>query len=117
MQAAETIRSANRPTNDLTAYDLYLRAYAMAMSSLSPVPEALRLLDHAIARDPSYGPALAWAAICCQRLLIDGGNEDPAAERRKGADFASRALEVASDDPGVLVNAAHSPISAKTSAL
>ena len=26
-------RSANRPTNDLTAYDLYLRAYAMALSS------------------------------------------------------------------------------------
>jgi hypothetical protein len=26
LQAAETARSANRPTNDLTAYDLYLRA-------------------------------------------------------------------------------------------
>jgi hypothetical protein len=29
LQAAETTRSANRPTTDLTAYDLYLRAYAM----------------------------------------------------------------------------------------
>ena len=29
LQAAETARSANRPTNDLTAYDLYLRAYEM----------------------------------------------------------------------------------------
>ena len=29
LQAAETARSAHRPTNDLTAYDLYLRAYAM----------------------------------------------------------------------------------------
>jgi adenylate cyclase len=27
LQAAETARSANRPTNDLTAYDLYLRVY------------------------------------------------------------------------------------------
>jgi len=29
LQAAETARSAARPTNDLTAYHLYLRAYAM----------------------------------------------------------------------------------------
>src|SRR5262249_1247237 len=27
LQAAETMRSADRPTHDLTAYDLYLRAY------------------------------------------------------------------------------------------
>jgi TolB-like protein len=31
LQAAETARSADHPTNDLTAYDLYLRAYAMAL--------------------------------------------------------------------------------------
>jgi adenylate cyclase len=29
LQTAETVRSAGRPTNDLTAYDLYLRAWAM----------------------------------------------------------------------------------------
>ena len=29
LQAAETARSAGRPTADLTAYDLYLRGYAM----------------------------------------------------------------------------------------
>ena len=29
LQAAETSRSANRPTSDLTAYDLYLRADEM----------------------------------------------------------------------------------------
>ena len=33
LQAAETARSADRPTTDLTAYDLYLRACAMALSS------------------------------------------------------------------------------------
>jgi adenylate cyclase len=33
LQAAETARSAGRPTNDLTAYDLYLRAHAMLLSS------------------------------------------------------------------------------------
>src|SRR5262245_16530614 len=67
LQAAETARAAKRPTQDLTAYDLYLRAYAMVWSSARQIPEALRLMEQAIARDPHYGPALAWAAHCCYR--------------------------------------------------
>jgi len=60
LQAAETARSAGRPTDDLTAYDLYLRAYAMFWSSARQMPQALRLMEQAIARDPRYGLALAW---------------------------------------------------------
>jgi TolB-like protein/class 3 adenylate cyclase/Flp pilus assembly protein TadD len=106
LQAAENARSAGRPTDDLTAYDLYLRAYAMVLSSARQIPEALRLLEEAIARDPRYGPALACAAFCCFRLLIDDRSKDPQADRLKGIDFARRALEVAGDDPAVLANAA-----------
>jgi adenylate cyclase len=106
LQAAETTRSAGRRTDDLTAYDLYLRAYAMTLSSTREVPEALRVLEQAIARDPRYGPALAWAAVCCFRLVGDGRSENPAADRLKGTDFARRALEVAGDDPNILANAA-----------
>ncbi len=106
LQAVETARSATRPTSDLTAYDLYLRAYAMFLSSARQFPEALRLMEQAVARDPRYGPALAWAAICCFRLILDSRSEDPAGDRLKGADFARRALEGAGDDPGVLANAA-----------
>jgi adenylate cyclase len=106
LQVAETAHSASYPTNDLTAYDLYLRGYAMVWSSARQVPEALRLLEQAIARDPRYGPALAWAAYCCFRLLFDDRSEDPETDRLKGADFARRALEVVGDDPGVLANAA-----------
>src|SRR5262249_27676419 len=107
LQAAETARSAGRPTNDLTAYDLYLRAYAMVLSSLRQVPEALPLLEGAIARDPRYGPALALAGFCCGHLVYAGWSEDPAVDRLKGSDFARRALEVAGEDPGVLASAAH----------
>jgi len=106
LQAAETARSAAWPTNDLTAYDLYLRAYEMVWSSGAQISEALGLMEQAIARDPRYGPALAFAALCCHRLLLDGRSGDPAADRRKGADFAKRALEVAGDDPVVLAYAA-----------
>jgi adenylate cyclase len=79
----------------------------MLLSSARQMPEALRLLEQAIVLDPRYGPALAYAAICCFRLVVDGRSEDPAVDRLKGIDFARRALEVAGDDPGVLVNAAH----------
>ena len=106
LQAAEMRRSAARPTTDLTAYDLYLRAYAMFLFSARQIPEALRLLEQAIARDPHYGPALAWAALCCYRLCVDGTGTDRVTDSRKGADYARRALQAAGDDPGVLANAA-----------
>jgi TolB-like protein/class 3 adenylate cyclase len=106
LQAAETARSTDRATKDLTAYDLYLRGYAMALSSARHIPKALRLVEEAIARDPRYGPALAWAALCCMRQLFDDRSEDRKADRLKGVHFARRALEVAGDDPGILANSA-----------
>jgi adenylate cyclase len=106
LQAAETERSVRRPTGDPTAYDLYLRACSMVLSVTAQARQALRLLEQAIARDPHYAPALAWAAFCCYRLLYDGRSENPEADRLKGRDFAQRALQVAGDDPGVLANAA-----------
>jgi len=107
LQAAEIRRSSERPTNDLTAYDLYLRAYAMFWSSARHIPEALRLTKQAIARDPRYGPALAWAAYCYVALLHGNRSENREADRRECIDFARRALQVAGDDPGVLTNAAY----------
>ena len=95
LQAAETAHSAGRPTTDLTAYDLYLRAYAMTWSSARQIPEALRLLEQAIARDPCYGPALAWAAFCCLRLVLDGRSED-----RDGRRFEGRRFRQASPGSG-----------------
>jgi TolB-like protein len=106
LQAAETARSAHRPTADLAAHDLYLRAYAMVWPSARRIPEALGLMEQAIARDPRYGPALAWAAACLQRLVYDDRSEDPAADAAKGAAFARRALAVTGDDPAILTNAA-----------
>ena len=106
LQAVEATRSAHRATADLTAYDLYLRAYAMVWASATRIPEALRLMEQAIALDPNYGPALGWAAACCQRLVYDNRSEDPAADRLRGTAFARQALAVAGDDPGILTNAA-----------
>ena len=106
LQAAETVRSAHRPTNDLTAYDLYLRAYELGLSSGIQIPAALGLLEQAIERDPRYGPALALAAVFYTRVVIDGWSVDPETDTRRGIDLGRRALQVAVDDPVTIANAA-----------
>ena len=106
LQAAETARAANRPTTDLTAYDLYLRACEIFLSSAKQIPEALRLLEQAIERDFEFGPALVRAALCHFRCSIDGWSGDHEANRRIGTDLARRALEVTENDPNILANAA-----------
>jgi TolB-like protein/class 3 adenylate cyclase len=107
LQAAETARSTARPTADLTAYDLYLRAYAMYFASHPrQMRRALALLEEAIARDPQYGPALGLAAQCCMHLAGEASSPDRDANRQKGIEFGRRALEVARNVPGVLADAA-----------
>ena len=106
LQAAETARLPRRPTGDPTAYDDYLRAHAMLFASGLQIPQALAVLEQAIARDPDFGPAFALAAICCFRLCADGTSDDLDTDRRKGMDFGHRALQTARDDPEALANAA-----------
>ncbi len=88
LQAAEARRSAHRPTNDLTAYDLYLRALPNFASAARERTRALDLLEQAIARDPRYGPALALAAMCMPQLHRNGWAESPDVGRDRGLDYA-----------------------------
>ncbi len=107
LQAAEMRRSVARPTTDLTAYDLYLRALAVFFPvTKARIVEALGLLDQAIAIDRHYGPALSWAANCNLQLVRDGWAEEPERSRSKAIDLARQALDVGENDPGILVNAA-----------
>jgi tetratricopeptide (TPR) repeat protein len=107
LQAAETARSDNRPTNDLTAYDLYLRALAIFFpTTRERVLEALGLLEQALAIDRHYGPALSWAAACYLQLIRDGWVEDLETSRRMAGDLARQSLQVGENDPGILANAA-----------
>ena len=108
LQVAEIRRSVERPTSDLTAYDLYLRALSHAYTwEKAEIFTALDLLGQVIERDPQYGPALALAAMCQQNLHISGWTEDPETGRREVISLARRALRVAGDDPYVLGNVAY----------
>jgi TolB-like protein/class 3 adenylate cyclase len=109
LQVAEIRYSVEHPTNDLTAYDLYLRARSVASSyEREHLAQALDLLEQAIAREPRYGLALAVAAT----YRVDLENYDWADEReeeenrRAAIGLAREALSAAADDPGVLGRAA-----------
>jgi TolB-like protein len=108
LQAAEMRRSAARPTTDLSAYDLYLRALAAFYPRTKErILEALGLLEQAIAIDRHFGPALALAANCHRTLVRDGWAEEPETSRCKGIDLARRALEAGENDPRILASAAN----------
>jgi TolB-like protein len=106
LQTAEMRRAAARPTTDLSAYDLYLRALATFYQlTREGTFEALGLLEQAIAIDRHYAPALSWAANCHRYLVINGWVEEAETFHRKACDLARKALEVGENDPGVLANA------------
>jgi TolB-like protein/class 3 adenylate cyclase len=107
LQAAEIRLSSERPTSDLRAYDLYLRAvpHIYAWESGSTLA-AQDLLGQAIERDPSYGPALGYAAYCYVQIEVSGWAPDWETNRRKAVALAEQAVRAARSDPGVLANAA-----------
>jgi adenylate cyclase len=93
LQAAEIRRSSERPTDDLTAYDLYLRAIAIPITK-ERIFEALGLLEHALAIDRHYGLALLAAASRHMHLVLNGWFEQLDTSRCKAVDLARQALEV-----------------------
>src|SRR5499427_4948364 len=108
MLAAEHRRSTQRPTNDLTAYDLYLQAHALSHSwEREATMRALDLLGRALNRDAHYGLALAQAAFL--QITLDGNywSEDQQRNRQDALDLARRALQALGDNPEVLGYAGH----------
>jgi TolB-like protein/Flp pilus assembly protein TadD len=83
---------AVRPTGDLQAYDLYLKGrFAWNQRNSTALPEAVRYLEQAVARDSSF--ARAWSALAQAYLLVvpyAGGV--PADTWRKAEAAARKAL-------------------------
>jgi len=103
VQAAEIRRAVARPTENISSYDLYLRALPrLRTSSRAGVGEALDLANRAIALDPGYGLALGLAASCHALIVTFGWSDDPEGDTRKGIELAHRALTAAGGDGFVL---------------
>jgi TolB-like protein/class 3 adenylate cyclase len=108
LKSAEMRRSSERPTNDLTAYDLYLRALQNAQwPSRAGYTSALGFLDDAIGRDPNYAPALALAGFCHHALHVSGWTEALDRTREQGIELAARALRSSGGDAEALGRAAY----------
>ena len=75
LEAAEIRRALDRPRNDPTAYDLYLRALrAMRSWENKGYMEALDQVSHATRLDATYGPALRVIRVVpygAQRQWLD----------------------------------------------
>ena len=108
LEAAEIRRAVDRPRNDPTAYDSYLRALRARQSwEKKGFIEALDQLSHATRLDATYGPALALSAWCHMALNGSGWTDDPEATRQKAISLARRALRNAGDDAVTLGRAAY----------
>jgi TolB-like protein/tetratricopeptide (TPR) repeat protein len=107
LQLAEIERLKHKPTTNLGAYDLVLRAQQLADEfTKESMAAALRHLEHALAIDPRYAAAMALAAYCRTQLFHQGWAQDLEAEAKEGLRLASRAIELARDDGNVLWMAA-----------
>ena len=107
VQRAEIARAYAKPTENLDAYDLYLRALERfyITRSQSACEEALTLLERAIRLDPGY--ALAKALFGIVVVSRDTGGWSNAEEKAKAASLAREAVHSNRDDPDTLRSAAH----------
>ena len=103
---AEINRAQVKPTSNLDAYDLYLKALSVHYSQTrTDVEQALRLLEQAIALDPGYSWAKAFAAYIHVLRLSQGWVRR--ADLKDAATLARDALLSSRDDPNTLGFAAH----------
>jgi adenylate cyclase len=102
LEQAEVDRARIKPTENLNAYDLYLRALPLYFTNTkAESDEALRLLRQAISLDPNYALAKAFAAACIamrdnQGISLSKGETDEAIR------LAREALDGGRNDPSVL---------------
>ncbi len=103
LRKAEIERSRRKRPDSLAAYDLFLRALA-PIHVMRPEAnvEALELLERAIAIDPGYGPALAYAAWCYEQRLLHRWPTAQQSDAETGARLARDALAVDSGDAGAI---------------
>jgi adenylate cyclase len=98
LQRAEIERASLKPTENLAAYDLYLRSlphlYSMTRNGNN---ECLRLLQEAVVIDPSYSLAKAMIAFChAHRCAQNWASES---DRSEAIRLAHEALMTHRDDP------------------
>jgi adenylate cyclase len=106
LQTEIAMATRRRPEN-LTAYDLYLRAMQQFyLTSREGLAEAIRLADHALVLDPRFGLSAILAAVCHMQRVIHGYAVDPEFDRKEAVRLFRLALSVDDGDADTLAYAA-----------
>jgi adenylate cyclase len=99
----ETDRANRKPTENLDAYDLYLRALAQTYKRTEEsLAESIRLCRRALELDPAFSPAMGRIAGSRSMQLHLHWIPAEGAEVEEGIHMARQALAVARDNPEVL---------------
>ena len=104
LSATEKAGIDKPPTNDLEAYDLYLRARALyldtsdAVRAQEKLPQAAQLLDQAVKRDPNF--LLAWCLLTNVHSLTYFQGHDHTPARLELANAAVQAALRSQPDAG-----------------
>jgi TolB-like protein/Tfp pilus assembly protein PilF len=108
LERAEIERAKRKPTENLNAYDYYLRGTAnLHQGTREAIGEALSLFEKAIELDADFASAYAMAAWCYFWRKVNGWMIDPPQEVAEGARLARRAVELGRDDAVALTRSGH----------
>jgi len=102
LRSAEAEHASRKPTDNSTAYDLYLRAMPPHRDTLAQNQESLRLLYKAIELDPSFGAAYGLAAYCYHMQMVFAWQPLSDDHIRESIRLACLAAEWGESDPEAL---------------
>jgi tetratricopeptide (TPR) repeat protein len=106
LEQAEIKLSRRKPTENLDAYDYYLRGLvAHHQWTREANSEALSYFYRAIELDPNFAAAYGWAARCYSQRKVGAWVADPAKEVAECERLARRAAELGRDDAVALSTA------------
>jgi TolB-like protein/class 3 adenylate cyclase len=107
LRQSEIERASRKPTANLTAYDLYLRALAQSYRLTEDgVAEAVVLARQALVIDPSYAPAAALVGWCRVLQRVRGWGALSDEDIAEACLLARQALEAERDDAETIRQAA-----------
>ena len=105
-QTEIAMATRRRPEN-LTAYDLFLRAMQQFyLSTREGLAEAIRLAHRALQLDPQFGFVTALAGVCHMQRVLFGYAVDPQFDRKEAVRLMRLALSIDDSDPDTLAFAA-----------
>jgi TolB-like protein len=108
LERAEIERAQRKPTENLDAYDYYLRGLAnFHQGTRQAINDALPLFHRAIQLDAGFASAYGMAASCHYWRKMNNWTSDRPREIAEGARLANRAVELGANDAVALTRGGH----------